>query len=36
MKKPASTEGASASDLIDRKIAELGDWRGEPCAACAS
>ena len=32
MKKPASTEGASASDLIDRKIVELGDWRGDTLA----
>ena len=29
MKKSDSTEGQSASDLIDRRIAELGDWRGE-------
>lgn len=29
MKEPASTEGQSASELIDQKIAELGDWRGE-------
>jgi len=29
MKKSASTEGASASELIDKKVAELGDWRGE-------
>jgi hypothetical protein len=29
MKKSASTEGQSASELIDKKIAELGDWRGE-------
>jgi hypothetical protein len=29
MKKPGSTEGPSASELIDRRIAELGDWRGE-------
>src|SRR5262245_29858433 len=28
MKKPGSTEG-SAPELIDRRIAELGDWRGE-------
>jgi hypothetical protein len=27
MAKPASTETPSAADLIDRKIAELGDWR---------
>ena len=29
MKKPDSTEGQSASELIDNRIAELGDWRGE-------
>ena len=29
MKKPGSTEGRSASELIDKRIAELGDWRGE-------
>jgi len=29
MKKSGSTEGPSASELIDRRIAELGDWRGE-------
>ena len=29
MNKAASTEGPSASALIDRKIAELGDWRGK-------
>ena len=29
MKQPGSTEGQSASELIDRRIAELGDWRGE-------
>jgi hypothetical protein len=29
MKKSGSTEGPSASALIDRRIAELGDWRGE-------
>lgn len=29
MKKPESTEGRSASELIDQKIAELGNWRGE-------
>jgi hypothetical protein len=29
MKKPASTEDPSASELIDKRIAELGDWRGE-------
>jgi hypothetical protein len=26
--KPASTDGPSPSDLIDQRIAELGDWRG--------
>jgi len=29
MKKSGSTEGQSASDPIDNRIAELGDWRGE-------
>jgi hypothetical protein len=29
MKKSGSTEGRSASELIDKRIAELGDWRGE-------
>jgi hypothetical protein len=29
MKKSGSTEGQSASKLIDKRIAELGDWRGE-------
>jgi hypothetical protein len=29
MKEPGSTEGQSASELIDKKIAELEDWRGE-------
>src|SRR5215510_7451562 len=29
MKKSGSTKGHSASELIDKRIAELGDWRGE-------
>jgi len=29
MKKSGSTEGQSASELIDKRIAELADWRGE-------
>ena len=29
MKKSGSTEGQSASELIDNRNAELGDWRGE-------
>ena len=29
MKKSDSTESQSASELIDERIAELGDWRGE-------
>ncbi|MFN7134286.1 MAG: DUF1801 domain-containing protein, partial [Myxococcales bacterium] len=29
MKKPASTGVQPASELIDQRIAELGDWRGE-------
>ena len=29
MKKSDSTEGESASEAIDRRIADLGDWRGK-------
>src|SRR6266550_2895064 len=29
MKTSGSTEDQSASELIDKRIAELGDWRGE-------
>ena len=29
MKKSDSTAGPSASELIDQRIAELGDWRGQ-------
>ncbi|MDG5974915.1 hypothetical protein H010_06590 [Hydrogenophaga taeniospiralis CCUG 15921] len=29
MKKPDSTEGLSASALIDQRIADLADWRGQ-------
>ena len=29
MKKPDASEGQSASDLISKRIADLGDWRGE-------
>jgi hypothetical protein len=29
MKKSGSTDNQSASELIDRRIAELADWRGE-------
>ena len=29
MKKSDSTEAQPASELIDQRIAELGDWRGE-------
>lgn len=29
MKQSDSTEGQPAPELIDKKIAELGDWRGE-------
>ena len=29
MKQSGSTEGQSASELIDNRIAELGGWRGE-------
>ena len=29
MKKSGSTDGQSASGLIEKRIAELGDWRGQ-------
>jgi hypothetical protein len=29
MRKSSSSESQSASQLIDKRIAELGDWRGE-------
>ena len=29
MKKSGSTDAQSASELIDKRIAELGDWRGK-------
>ena len=29
MKKPGDSQGQSASELISKRIAELGDWRGE-------
>ena len=29
MKQPDSNKGESASERIDKRIAELGDWRGE-------
>ncbi len=29
MKKSGASQGQSASELISKKIAELGDWRGE-------
>jgi len=32
MKKVAASEGQSASELISKRIAELGDWRGETLA----
>jgi hypothetical protein len=32
MKKPVASRGPSASDLISKRIAELGDWRGETLA----
>ncbi len=32
MTEPVSDTGAPASELIDRRIAELGDWRGETLA----
>src|SRR5262245_57248127 len=32
MKKSGATEGQSASKLISKRIAELGDWRGKTLA----
>jgi len=32
MKKSSASENPSASDLITKRIAELGDWRGETFA----
>jgi hypothetical protein len=32
MKGSTATEGLSAPELIDRRIAELGDWRGDTLA----
>ena len=32
MKKPDASEGQSASALISKRIAELGDWRGKTLA----
>ena len=29
MKKPGASGGQPASELISKRIAELGDWRGE-------
>ena len=29
MKKSGASQGRSASELISKRIAELGDWRGE-------
>jgi len=29
MKQAGASQGQSASELISRRIAELGDWRGE-------
>jgi|SRR5665213_1163337 len=29
MKKPSASQGQSASELISKRIADLGDWRGE-------
>ena len=32
MKKPGASQGQPASDLISRRIAKLGDWRGQTLA----
>jgi hypothetical protein len=34
MKKPGASLRPSASELISKRIAELGDWRGEPSEEC--
>ena len=36
MKKPGAGQGESASELISKRIAELGDWRGETLARMRS
>jgi len=36
MKKSVIPEGKTASDMIDARIAELGDWRGETLARVRS
>ena len=33
MKKSGASQGQSASELISKRIAELGDWRGETLSA---
>ena len=35
MKKSDASQGQSASELISKRIAELGDWRGKTSAECA-
>ena len=32
MKQPGATQGQPASELVSKRIAELGDWRGETLA----
>ena len=32
MKKPGASEGPPASELISKRIADLGDWRGKTLA----
>jgi hypothetical protein len=32
MKQPSASQGQPASELISKRIAELGDWRGETLA----
>jgi len=36
MKKSATRQGQSPSDLISKRVAELGDWRGETLARIRS
>jgi hypothetical protein len=36
MRKSSASQSQSASELIPQRIAELGDWRRESSAGCAS
>ena len=36
MTPSGANDGEPASELIDQRIDELGDWRGDTLPACAS